>query len=98
MLTIDSTYHRPARTPARLMGAIAAILAATLAGLALTAAATPTAQASTAAKSAPTKPAPTAQTLVITGAGDGHGVGMSQDGALGYAQHGWTDQAILAHY
>jgi SpoIID/LytB domain protein len=39
-----------------------------------------------------------AATLVITGAGDGHGVGMSQDGALGYAQHGWTDQAILAHY
>ena len=35
---------------------------------------------------------------MITGAGDGHGVGMSQDGALGYAQHGWSDQAILAHY
>jgi SpoIID/LytB domain protein len=40
----------------------------------------------------------TASTLVIEGAGDGHGVGMSQDGALGYAQHGWTDTAILAHY
>jgi stage II sporulation protein D len=39
-----------------------------------------------------------ASTLVITGAGDGHGVGMSQDGALGYAQHGSTYQAILAHY
>ncbi len=39
-----------------------------------------------------------ASTLVIEGAGDGHGVGMSQDGALGYAQHGWTDTAILAHY
>jgi SpoIID/LytB domain protein len=39
-----------------------------------------------------------ASTLVIEGAGDGHGVGMSQDGALGYAQHGWTDAAILAHY
>lgn len=37
-------------------------------------------------------------TLVITGAGDGHGVGMSQDGALGYAQHGYSYQAILAHY
>lgn len=36
--------------------------------------------------------------LVISGAGDGHGVGMSQDGALGYAEHGWTYQAILAHY
>jgi len=39
-----------------------------------------------------------ASTLVITGAGDGHGVGMSQDGALGYAEHGLTYQAILAHY
>jgi SpoIID/LytB domain protein len=39
-----------------------------------------------------------ASTLVIEGAGDGHGVGMSQDGALGYAQHGWSDTAILAHY
>jgi SpoIID/LytB domain protein len=39
-----------------------------------------------------------ASTLVIEGAGDGHGVGMSQDGALGYAQHGWTDAEILAHY
>jgi SpoIID/LytB domain protein len=36
--------------------------------------------------------------LEISGAGDGHGVGMSQDGALGYAEHGWTYQAILAHY
>ncbi len=39
-----------------------------------------------------------ASTLVITGAGDGHGVGMSQDGALGYAQHGYSYQAILDHY
>src|SRR5580700_359914 len=39
-----------------------------------------------------------ASTLVIAGAGDGHGVGMSQDGALGYAEHGWSYSAILAHY
>jgi stage II sporulation protein D len=39
-----------------------------------------------------------ASTLVIEGAGDGHGVGMSQDGALGYAQHGWSAAQILAHY
>ncbi len=37
-------------------------------------------------------------TLLIAGAGDGHGVGMSQDGALGFAQHGYSYQAILAHY
>ena len=36
--------------------------------------------------------------LVFTGHGWGHGVGMSQYGAYGYAQHGWTAQQILAHY
>ncbi len=39
-----------------------------------------------------------AATLIIRGAGDGHGVGMSQDGALGFAQHGYSYAAILAHY
>ncbi|HEX4837860.1 MAG TPA: SpoIID/LytB domain-containing protein [Solirubrobacteraceae bacterium] len=39
-----------------------------------------------------------AATLVIDGAGDGHGVGMSQEGALGYAEHGWSYTAILRHY
>jgi SpoIID/LytB domain protein len=47
---------------------------------------------------APAARAAATQTLVITGAGDGHGVGMSQDGAYGYARHGWSSQAILAHY
>ena len=37
-------------------------------------------------------------TLVITGHGWGHGVGMAQWGAYGYAQHGWTYDRILAHY
>jgi stage II sporulation protein D len=36
--------------------------------------------------------------LIINGAGDGHGVGMSQEGALGLAQHGYSYNAILAHY
>ena len=39
-----------------------------------------------------------ASTLIISGAGNGHGVGMSQYGALGYAQHGYSYQAILGHY
>lgn len=39
-----------------------------------------------------------ASTLLIQGAGAGHGVGMSQEGALGYAKRGWTYPAILAHY
>lgn len=39
-----------------------------------------------------------AATLVIEGAGDGHGVGMSQEGAFGYAQRGASYEQILAHY
>src|SRR5205823_7133900 len=37
-------------------------------------------------------------TFVITGHGWGHGVGMSQYGAYGYAQHGYGYARILAHY
>ena len=39
-----------------------------------------------------------ASNFYITGGGDGHGIGMSQYGAYGYAQHGWTYRQILAHY
>ena len=43
-------------------------------------------------------PLPANATFLITGHGWGHGVGMSQYGAYGYAQHGWTYQRILTHY
>src|SRR5262249_39914405 len=66
----------------------AAALTALLVGTALLAA---PARAATAAPLS-------SQTLVIEGTGNGHGVGMSQDGALGYARHGFTYQQILAHY
>ncbi len=36
--------------------------------------------------------------LVIDGAGDGHGVGMSQTGADGLALHGYSARQILRHY
>jgi stage II sporulation protein D len=36
--------------------------------------------------------------VVIDGGGDGHGVGMSQYGAQGYALHGASAAQILAHY
>lgn len=39
-----------------------------------------------------------ATVVVVTGRGWGHGVGMSQWGARGYALHHWTWQRILAHY
>jgi stage II sporulation protein D len=36
--------------------------------------------------------------FLVQGGGWGHGVGMSQWGAEGYALHGWSYQRILAHY
>jgi len=39
-----------------------------------------------------------ASEFMITGHGWGHGIGMSQWGAYGYARHGWTYKAILRHY
>jgi stage II sporulation protein D len=43
-------------------------------------------------------PAASARTFVVTGHGWGHGVGMSQWGAEGLAQHEWDFRRILAHY
>jgi SpoIID/LytB domain protein len=37
-------------------------------------------------------------TFTIKGAGFGHGVGMSQYGAMGYAKHGWDYKQILGHF
>ena len=42
--------------------------------------------------------APAKTTFTIRGAGFGHGVGMSQYGAMGYAQQGRSAAEILAHY
>jgi stage II sporulation protein D len=42
--------------------------------------------------------APAASRLVIKGHGYGHGIGMSQYGALGFAQHGSSYRDILNHY
>ena len=36
--------------------------------------------------------------FVLTGLGWGHGVGMSQEGAKGYARNGYTYDQILQHY
>jgi SpoIID/LytB domain protein len=43
-------------------------------------------------------PAGSGALFLFTGHGWGHGVGMSQYGAYGYAQNGWTYDQILAHY
>jgi stage II sporulation protein D len=54
------------------------------------------AAAATAALAAPGADA--ASRLVVKGHGYGHGIGMSQYGALGYAQHGSSYKDILGHY
>ncbi|HET7571715.1 MAG TPA: SpoIID/LytB domain-containing protein [Gaiellaceae bacterium] len=43
-------------------------------------------------------PAKSGALFLFSGHGYGHGVGMSQYGAYGFAQNGWTYDAILAHY
>ena len=43
-------------------------------------------------------PAGAATRFTIRGAGFGHGVGMSQYGAMGMASQGWGYRRILAHY
>ncbi len=44
-------------------------------------------------------PAARADTLfTLAGHGYGHGIGMSQYGAYGFAQHGWAYTQILEHY
>src|SRR5881227_960262 len=40
----------------------------------------------------------TQPTFFISGHGWGHGLGMSQYGAYGCAQHGWTYDRIVKHY
>jgi stage II sporulation protein D len=48
---------------------------------------------------APTPAAADGQTMfTLVGHGWGHGVGLCQWGAYGYAQHGWGWKRILAHY
>jgi stage II sporulation protein D len=89
--TMNPTYHRPRNLPRNLAGAFAAcMLIALFAGDPGSARAT-SPPAHSAGKASST-------TLVISGAGDGHGVGMSQEGALGFAQHGYSYQSILSHY
>jgi stage II sporulation protein D len=46
----------------------------------------------------PASGASAASTVYVQGAGNGHGIGMSQYGAYGYALHGKSYRWILAHY
>ena len=58
----------------------------------------PPAAASALVRSGGVHKAVKAKAWVVKGAGFGHGVGMSQYGAYGYAKHGFGYRDILAHY
>ena len=58
----------------------------------------PTTLAPVAALVASPPPAPIRPVFVVSGHGWGHGIGMGQYGAYGYAQHGWDYKRILGHY
>ena len=69
--------------------------------LALTGVLLALAASASAGSRAPVPAAPaavTATTFVVSGRGWGHGVGMSQYGALGFAGEGWTYDRILTHF
>ncbi len=88
MDSLDPTSaRRPGRPPRALLGAGASRgLLGVTAALVVLAFAGPAAALTTSAD------------FVITGHGWGHGIGMSQWGAYGYAKHSWTYKQILKHY
>jgi stage II sporulation protein D len=43
-------------------------------------------------------PTPAGGAFFVSGHGWGHGVGLAQYGAFGYALHGWTSDQIVGHY
>ncbi len=58
----------------------------------------PSTPASTSTTAGATTTSPAKAVLVVDGHGWGHGLGLSQWGAYGYAKHGWGYDRILAHY
>jgi stage II sporulation protein D len=83
------------------LGAVALLACGSLAaaGLATGArSAATTTTATTTAATTTTVESEASTVLAFTGHGWGHGLGMSQWGAYGYAMHGWTFNRILAHY
>ncbi|MFL5964596.1 MAG: SpoIID/LytB domain-containing protein [Gaiellaceae bacterium] len=61
-------------------------------------AATPGLPPPTTSSTATVTTSPASSVVAVSGHGWGHGLGLGQWGAYGYAKHGWTYDRILAHY
>ena len=92
-MTDPSSAHRPSGATVSCRGARRRVRRLVTSAVALTAALVTLAWA----VAAPAQ-AGTATGFVLSGRGWGHGIGMSQWGAYGYATHGWTYRQILTHY
>jgi stage II sporulation protein D len=94
--------HETSATVARVgryIPALVAVCLLILGGLASALlAAPPVAPLSTTSSTATVLTSPASSVVVVSGHGWGHGLGLSQWGAYGYAKHGWTFDRILAHY
>jgi stage II sporulation protein D len=78
---------------------LGAVCLLVLGGLASTLlAAVPGLPPSTTSSTATVTTSPASSVVAVSGHGWGHGLGLSQWGAYGYAKHGWTYDRILAHY
>ena len=82
---------------------VSKVVAAILAALGLTAVSAPVPHAVNARSVKRPQAVRTAQAkrlpvIFVSGHGWGHGVGLAQYGAYGYALHGWTWDKIVAHY
>ena len=90
----SATVNRVGRSA---LGLAAACLLA-LGGFASTMFAASPVPPSTTSSTATVTTSPASSVVVFSGHGWGHGLGLSQWGAYGYAKHGWTFDRILAHY
>lgn len=93
--TTSATVTRVGRL-ALLLGAFSLLVLGAAASSLLAAAPAPGVTTTAPTASITTVTAPSV--VAVSGHGWGHGLGLSQWGAYGYAKHGWTYDRILAHY
>lgn len=95
---IPGTRPRAARLVLALLLLAGGVAAGSFVAAGRSAVATSTSTGTTSATTTATTTSTARDLLVVSGHGWGHGLGLSQWGAYGYALHGWTFDRILAHY